>query len=465
MLGRLLLHVAAPELAVYRATDGVRVRIPSGEFVLPEKPEDDLLPWTEFALTALGRTGVEFDDVALHEQLQAFEDDERAWELRVFAEMSARSARRGRTFADLRIATPDATDYIVPGFIVPGWATKLAGREKGGKGTFMYYLLGKMERGEDTVFGPTKKTTALVVTEEPIESVEEKATAFGLERGRLMFGYELAGLPWYDETEDCKVLQIVTEAMQDGHRVVFVDNVSRSAGIEDEAGTEMSRAVELLSDACRASGLALVIDHHHKKGRAAIEDKSRGGTALAGAMDINVDLVRDGGLDSRKRKLVARGRLRATNWTRVFELTEDGADYIEVEDEGGDGDDRALMDVLLFTRMAAREPVTAEDFRSQISVKAVRTAQRRLAVLVERGSAVQVPGERQPDGKLGPARWVLPPTNDTNPVFDGMSPVSPGSEPRTEALQTTNDTNDITNDTPSVSPVAENALNPGFVEA
>jgi len=178
VLGRLLLHVAAPELAVYRATDGVRVRIPSGEFVLPEKPEDDLLPWTEFALTALGRTGVEFDDVALHEQLQAFEDDERAWELRVFAEMSARSARRGRTFADLRIATPDATDYIVPGFIVPGWATKLAGREKGGKGTFMYYLLGKMERGEDTVFGPTKKTTALVVTEEPIESVEEKETAF-----------------------------------------------------------------------------------------------------------------------------------------------------------------------------------------------------------------------------------------------------------------------------------------------
>jgi len=188
VLGRLLLHVAAPELAVYRATDGVRVRIPSGEFVLPEKPEDDLLPWTEFALTALGRTGVEFDDVALHEQLQAFEDDERAWELRVFAEMSARSARRGRTFADLRIATPDATDYIVPGFIVPGWATKLAGREKGGKGTFMYYLLGKMERGEDTVFGPTKKTTALVVTEEPIESVEEKATAFGLERGQSLEG-------------------------------------------------------------------------------------------------------------------------------------------------------------------------------------------------------------------------------------------------------------------------------------
>jgi hypothetical protein len=317
--------------------------------------------------------------------------------------LAALPERLGRTAAELLAEVPEDTDWIVPGVLVPGWATKLAGREKSGKGTKAYYWLSRVERGEPTVFGASKRATALILTEEPMEAVREKVEAFGLEHARIVYGWELASLPWAR-----KVKRLVEAAVEDGHEIVFVDNVSRSAGVEEEGGVELARAVELLQDACRAAGLALLLDHHHKKGRGAIEDKSRGGTGLAGAMDVNVELERVGGLASRRRRLTARGRLRATNWQRVFELTDDGRDYVEVEDTGEASDDREeetrMVDSMLLAQLGA-EGATAEGFASIIGM-GERTARRRLKALVDAGLASMSPGVKQPDGKYAPSIWV-----------------------------------------------------------
>lgn len=229
---------------------------------------------------------------------------------------------------DILRAVPVKPDWVIPGVVGRGWAVKFAGREKCGKGKLVWTCLGCLERGEPTVFGEaTPPTTALIYTEEPEDSVREKIAEGGLAAARVVYGWKLAGLDWRG-----KVDRIVALALKRGAEIVYVDNISRAAGIEDEGGTELARAVEYLIDRCRGAGLTLLFDHHHKKGRGKLEDKSRGGTATAGATDNNVEIERMGEWDSRVRRISSAGRINATRWQRVIALAEDGTSYEIVAD-------------------------------------------------------------------------------------------------------------------------------------
>ncbi len=240
---------------------------------------------------------------------------------------------RGRTAAEMLRETPEQINFLVPGLLVPGWLTKLAAREKAGKGTLAYYLLGCLERGDATVFGEAydKRVTALCLTEEPEESVREKVGLFRVRRARILYGWELASMAWQQ-----KIDWLIEIAVDEGRGLIFVDNISRAASIDEEAGTELARALEYLQDRARKYGVAVLADHHHKKGNAADEDKSRGGTGIAGAADINVEMFRAGtDWEAPERRLTSRGRVRATNWERWVTLSEDGRDYSESAQRSG----------------------------------------------------------------------------------------------------------------------------------
>jgi AAA domain len=227
-----------------------------------------------------------------------------------------------------------------------------AAREKTGKGTFVMYLLGKLERREPTVFGPaaSDKVTALIYTEEPEDSLHDKLKSFGLERATVVFHWELRSLSWKDVAK-----WLVAKAVRQGHGLLFVDNISRATGTEEEAGTELARKAEQLSDLAQEHGLAVLIDHHHPKSGGKLEDRSRGGTALAGACENNVELERKGDWESRERHLSSRGRVSATIWSTTLELSADGTDYTEAT--GEDFKVRVLRE---------REKWTAEDFGEAI---------------------------------------------------------------------------------------------------
>ena len=169
-------------------------------------------------------------------------------------------------------------------------------------------------------------TTALIYTEEPQDSIREKVAQAGLERAWIVYGWELSHLGSWA----AKVAWLIRTATDQGHGVLFVDNVSRAAGVEDEAGVELARAAETLGAAATAAGLTTIIDHHHKKGAGRLDDKSRGGTALAGACDNNIEMERIGGWDSRLRKLSSRGRLSSTIWEQTIALADDGRSYESV---------------------------------------------------------------------------------------------------------------------------------------
>lgn len=248
---------------------------------------------------------------------------------RLIAEAWTQDRKIGRTAAELLAETPAKIDWLIPGVLARGWAIKIAAREKVGKGTLIAYLIGALERGHGTVFGPaTEPVTALILTEEPPDSVREKIAAFGIERAEVVYGWELAPLPWEE-----KVSWVSDRAAERGDGLVFLDNVSRSAAVDDEAGTELARKAEVLFDALRARGIACIIDHHHRKAQGRIEDKSRGTTALAGAVENNLDLEKPGSDPlTRNRRVTSLGRVAATRWVRTIALSEDGTDYELVAD-------------------------------------------------------------------------------------------------------------------------------------
>jgi putative DNA primase/helicase len=236
----------------------------------------------------------------------------------------------GRTARELRDDTPTEPPWLVPGVIAQGWLVKLAGREKAGKGTLIAYLLGALERGEPTVFGPapSEPVTALVYSEEPAGSLGEKLRSFNVVRATVVHGWELGRLTWAETAQ-----WLVAKALHEGHGLIFVDNVSRATETEDESGTELGRKVELLADLAKPHGLAVLVDHHHRKSGGKVGDRSRGGTALAGACENNVELEHRGDWESRERHLSSRGRVEATIWEKRIVLSSDGADYAEATGE------------------------------------------------------------------------------------------------------------------------------------
>jgi hypothetical protein len=158
---------------------------------------------------------------------------------------------RGRTAAELLAEAPEQPDWLIPGVAARGWMVKVAAREKTGKGTLLFHLLGCLERCEPTVFGAaaTKPATALIYTEEPVDSVREKVVKSGLQRARIIYGWELTAFPDWKSKADYLAEVVKTE----GHAVLFVDNISRASACEDEAGTELARAAEYLGE-CAAAG-------------------------------------------------------------------------------------------------------------------------------------------------------------------------------------------------------------------
>src|SRR4051794_14079656 len=82
----------------------------------------------------------------------------------------------GRTARALRDSTQPEPDWLIPGILGLGMATEVNGREKIGKGWFEAYLIGRLEHGESTLFGPGNigAASTFIYTEEPEYSLREK---------------------------------------------------------------------------------------------------------------------------------------------------------------------------------------------------------------------------------------------------------------------------------------------------
>lgn len=242
----------------------------------------------------------------------------------------------GRTAEELRLSTPPEPEWLVPGILGLGMVTEVNGREKIGKGWFEAYLIGALERNEATLFGPGRdgSVKTLIYTEEPEVSLVQKFDSFDINSSFVVYQWELAKLNWLD-----KIDWLVNHALKIGAELIFIDNISAATGTEDEAGVELARKVEPLARKAKEHGLAILYDRHQRKTAGKVEDRSRGGTALAGAVDQIVAMEKG---NERERKLVSWGRLWGHLWNRTVELNEDHNAYTDLGE--GDWKDARLME-------------------------------------------------------------------------------------------------------------------------
>lgn len=251
------------------------------------------------------------------------EDDPPVWEKK----LAGRDI--GRTARTLRNSPTSVTEWRVPGVAALGWTVLFGGREKiAGKGTLLSYLISRLERGEATVFGAAapEPITTLIYTEETGDSLAEKHDHFGIEKAYVVFTWELSDLTWNQQCE-----WLISTALEQDHKIIYVDNIARAAGVktEDESGLGLAKAIDPLSKAAKEHGLTVFLDHHNRKSGGKTEDLLRGGTALPGACENIIAIDRSGDWTTRKRKLYSRGRVKATLWERTIELSEDGTEYTE----------------------------------------------------------------------------------------------------------------------------------------
>lgn len=242
----------------------------------------------------------------------------------------------GRTAWDLRESTPPEPDWLVPGMLALGLTTEVNGREKIGKGWFEAYLIGSLEAGQPTFFGPGRpgSTRSLIYTEEPETSLVQKFDSFDVRNAFVVYQWELAKLGWPD-----KIKWLAERALELEAEVLFIDNISAATGTDDEAGVELARKVEPLARKAKEHHFAILYDRHQRKTAGKVEDLSRGGTALAGAVDQIVAMSKG---NERERKLDSWGRLWGHLWSRTVELSEDHSEYTDLG--SGDWKDARLIE-------------------------------------------------------------------------------------------------------------------------
>lgn len=187
---------------------------------------------------------------------------------------------------------PRETEWIVRGLVAKRAVTLLHGSPKAGKSTLLLAMLASVERGEAFVGLDTRATSAVILTEERSPTLRAKTSKFGLERGRVLYRHDARGR---------SLESIVTLAVADAHAnacdILVVDTFAAWSGLygeqENHSGAITAALAPLLNAA--GQGLAVVLIHHSSKAGKTGVGAVRGSSAIAGAVEIIVDLRRHDG--------------------------------------------------------------------------------------------------------------------------------------------------------------------------
>jgi hypothetical protein len=261
---------------------------------------------------------------------------------------------------DLRHAAADHVSWLWHGNLAPGNITLLTSQWKSGKTTLAAVLLARLKIGGQLAGLPVLPGKAVVVSEEsPLLWYSRDAT--------LHFGDHVRWLcrpfpnrPRPEEWSDL-VDHLVLWRQQHGLDLVVIDPLASflPAPTENLAGAMLDALLPLQRLTSR--GVCLFVMHHPRKGEVKAGQAARGSGALAGHVDILLEMTwygRPTDLD-RRRRIEAYSRHAETPRRLVIELTADGTDYLGHGDWGDDalGPSWELLRGLL----AAGQPLTRQE--------------------------------------------------------------------------------------------------------
>lgn len=363
------------------------------------------------------------------------------------AEPDSRAAERMplvfRTAREIAAETPARVRWVLGHYVARGALTELVGRAKaGGKSTLVAHALAALLDGRAFLGLPTMYGPVVLLTEQAGPSLRELlARASLLERDdlRILTWSEARGAAWPD------VVAAALAVAQEIHAALLVvDTLPAFAGIRGDSENDSGAALEAIAplQAAAASGLAVLVVRHERKGGGEVGESGRGSSAFSGAVDVVLRIARqENPVRPTVRVLAALSRFAETPDELVVELTDAG--YVVLGDQAAVALAEARAGVLATIDAAPDGPTLDELYAELVPPARKTTIQDAVLALLEDGVIARTGRGRKGD----PFRHVRPPgfipprsaesisRSDSGFVPAGASPVGgepdPGGKDRT----------------------------------
>jgi hypothetical protein len=263
--------------------------------------------------------------------------------------------------SDLREAAARQASWLWHGYLAPGNVTLLTSQWKSGKTTLVAVLLARLKAGGQLAGLPVWPGKAVVISEEsPLHWYRRDQ--------KLHFGDHVCWLcrPFAHrprpEEWSALVDHLATLREQHGIDLVVIDPLASflPARTENIAGAMLDALLPLQRLTRR--GVCVLVLHHPRKGEVKAGQAARGSGALAGHVDIVLEMTWYGRPSDpdRRRRIEAYSRHEETPRRLVIELTADGTDYLAHGDLGEDTSDES-REVLRGVLAAAGRPLTRRE--------------------------------------------------------------------------------------------------------
>jgi hypothetical protein len=310
--------------------------------------------------------------------------------------------------ATLRANPPPPRQWLWHGLISPGAVTLLTAVWKSGKTTLLAALLNQFGQEASLLAGrAVRRAKALILSEEAYDVWYDRVGRFGIPNNIMFWCRPLPGKPTPEQWEPLieRTLRICREHKVD---LVVVDPLASFLPVNDENDNarlmRVLGALQRLTDA----GIAVLLLHHPRKGRAVPGQMARGGGALCGFADILVEMTRPAGsADDRRRVLHVYSRFTESPPSLCIRLNAAGTGFEALGDaDTAEQGERWLVLGRLF-RDAPR-PLTAREVRECWPEDEPAPAEEALLQALRRAHAAGLLHRRGKGGKGDPFRYSLP---------------------------------------------------------
>lgn len=193
---------------------------------------------------------------------------------------------------ELVASTPPDIRWVVRHLLARGALTEIDGAAKrAGKTTFLGFMFRSLLAGGPFLGWPTERTRIVLLSEmhdTPLIQLLHRTGLAETDDLRILKWADSRLVRWPDVVADS-----IAECAEFGAAAFVTDTLPQWAGIrgdsENDAGAALA-AIEPLQ-AAAASGLAVAIVRHERKGGGVVGESGRGSTAFTGAVDIVVRLA------------------------------------------------------------------------------------------------------------------------------------------------------------------------------
>ncbi len=274
-----------------------------------------------------------------------------------------------QTAREIGCESIDGPEWVARPWVARKALTELDGKAKSaGKTTLALAMVHAIVNGLPFLGCPTIKGPVVYLSEQGYASLAE-----ALRRADLIECDDLHILTWQNTAGalwDLSVLAAIAKAQEVGAVLLVIDTLPQFAGMqgdsENDAGAALA-AIQPLQNAA-ATGLAVLVLRHEKKGAAEVGESGRGSSAFTGAVDIVLALRRgEGATKPTIRHLSALSRFDETPDLLVIEWTGDG--YVSLGTETDVAKVEAERKLLIVAPTSEADAMSEKDLFAAADVK------------------------------------------------------------------------------------------------